>query len=370
MDTGWPTSFTDSLITLGFVAQHKGWIDLSNKRQTSGGGGAMGIGAATHVSSLEERVAFDEVADRLGAMVADVGSPEAAVSTSRQGSFGTLDAEVATPLAMVLTELLQNAVEHGFAHGSGAIRLGVVRAGGRLRVTVADDGAGLPPARDRRSGTENLAMTLAFEWGHAGVRVNTVSPGWIASSGMDTYEGEFKRSFFNGQGEIVSPDGRKYAGEFVLGNFQGNGRYQTREGARYEGEFLNWRMHGKGRFTDPGGNVYEGTFVNGELDGKGTLSGPQGNRYAGDFKQWRFEGQGELRLANGDVYRGGFAEARFNGANAVEADLYRDGYRAVAEALLKITPEELDARPGPDQKAVRRIRARLFGSADSLSSIS
>ena len=34
-------------------------------------------------------------------------------------------------------------------------------------------------------------------------------------------------------------------------------------------------------------------------------------------------------------------------------DLYRDGYRAVAEALLKITPEELDARPGPDQWSAR-----------------
>jgi citronellol/citronellal dehydrogenase len=45
-----------------------------------------------------------------------------------------------------------------------------------------------------RAGTVNLAMTMAFEWGRAGVRVNAVSPGWIASSGMDTYEGEFKRN--------------------------------------------------------------------------------------------------------------------------------------------------------------------------------
>ena len=28
-------------------------------------------------------------------------------------------------------------------------------------------------------------------------------------------------------------------------------------------------------------------------------------------------------------------------------ELYRDGYAAVAEALLKITPEELDFKPGP-----------------------
>jgi citronellol/citronellal dehydrogenase len=33
----------------------------------------------------------------------------------------------------------------------------------------------------------NLTQTAAFEWAHAGVRVNAVAPGWIASSGMDSY---------------------------------------------------------------------------------------------------------------------------------------------------------------------------------------
>jgi citronellol/citronellal dehydrogenase len=40
-----------------------------------------------------------------------------------------------------------------------------------------------------RAGMSNLTMTAAFEWAHAGVRVNAVSPGWVASSGMDTYKG-------------------------------------------------------------------------------------------------------------------------------------------------------------------------------------
>jgi citronellol/citronellal dehydrogenase len=43
-----------------------------------------------------------------------------------------------------------------------------------------------------RAGMSNLTATAAFEWAHAGVRVNAVAPGWIASSGMDTYGGAMK----------------------------------------------------------------------------------------------------------------------------------------------------------------------------------
>jgi len=41
---------------------------------------------------------------------------------------------------------------------------------------------------------------------------------------------------------------------------------------------------------------------------------------------------------------------------------YADGYRAVAEALLKITPEELDARPGPGKWSAREIVHHLADS--------
>jgi DinB superfamily len=41
---------------------------------------------------------------------------------------------------------------------------------------------------------------------------------------------------------------------------------------------------------------------------------------------------------------------------------YRDGYAAVAEALLKITPEELDARPGPGKWSAREIVHHLADS--------
>jgi len=41
---------------------------------------------------------------------------------------------------------------------------------------------------------------------------------------------------------------------------------------------------------------------------------------------------------------------------------YTDGYRVVAEALLKITPEELDAAPGPGQWTARQIIHHLADS--------
>lgn len=43
-----------------------------------------------------------------------------------------------------------------------------------------------------RAGVENLTRTLAVEWGRYGVRINAVSPGIIASSGLDTYAPEFQ----------------------------------------------------------------------------------------------------------------------------------------------------------------------------------
>ncbi|HEV2256642.1 MAG TPA: ATP-binding protein, partial [Streptosporangiaceae bacterium] len=52
-------------------------------------------------------------------------------------------------LAMVLTELLQNALQHGFpapdtAKDGGLLEVIAVREAERLTVTVADNGVGLP----------------------------------------------------------------------------------------------------------------------------------------------------------------------------------------------------------------------------------
>jgi len=72
--------------------------------------------------------------------------PDRAVEFGVEGDAGELRAEVATPLALVLTELLQNAVEHAYPDGSsgGRVRIRLENDGVELCVRVEDDGVGLP----------------------------------------------------------------------------------------------------------------------------------------------------------------------------------------------------------------------------------
>jgi len=106
--------------------------------------GSIALVHETLSHSLEESVEFDEVAAGLSAALADVFSAEGAVEVVQEGSFGTMPAEAATALAMVLTELLQNAAEHAYGGGAGRVVVQAAREGQRLTVSVVDDGAGLP----------------------------------------------------------------------------------------------------------------------------------------------------------------------------------------------------------------------------------
>jgi two-component system, sensor histidine kinase PdtaS len=104
-----------------------------------------------------EVVEFDDVARRIANMAGELSAPEARVTPVLVGRFGPLSAQVATPLALVLTELLHNAIEHGLArpggHSAGTIQLTAERSEDQLRVTVADNGAGFPDNFDLDSAT-------------------------------------------------------------------------------------------------------------------------------------------------------------------------------------------------------------------------
>ena len=95
--------------------------------------------------SSDEAVDFDAIVDRVTATAREVAAPESRVRLRRDGTFGILAAEIATPLVMVLNELLQNAVEHAFAPGTdGNVVVAAYRFRNQLHVTVTDDGQGLP----------------------------------------------------------------------------------------------------------------------------------------------------------------------------------------------------------------------------------
>jgi two-component sensor histidine kinase len=119
--------------------------------------GSIAIVHETLSHAPEEIVEFDDIADRVVMMAGEVSAPEVRVVPKITGKFGQLSATVATPLAMVLTELLQNALQHGFtsraARGSESLEVTVDRAPERLKVTVADNGVGIPPGFNPESST-------------------------------------------------------------------------------------------------------------------------------------------------------------------------------------------------------------------------
>ncbi|MCH9720918.1 MAG: sensor histidine kinase [Actinomycetia bacterium] len=115
--------------------------------------------------SVDEEVNLDAVIDRILPVMNDVvrlGSP---IRINREGTLGVLDAERATALVMVVTELVQNAVQHGFEHAPdpGAERGRVViradRSARSLNIVVHDDGCGLPAGFSLES-SERLGLQI------------------------------------------------------------------------------------------------------------------------------------------------------------------------------------------------------------------
>lgn len=105
--------------------------------------GSIALVHETLSQSFDETVPFDDIADRLLRTVLEVSDSGLPVSTERIGSFGTLPGDVAMPLAMVLTELIQNAAEHAFGDDPGNLTLTVNRIRNVMRIRLRDDGIGV-----------------------------------------------------------------------------------------------------------------------------------------------------------------------------------------------------------------------------------
>ncbi|MFC7376294.1 sensor histidine kinase [Brachybacterium sp. GCM10030267] len=131
--------------------------------------------ALVHESLLQgsqEAVHFDEVIDRCLRLAVDAasatvhraGTPrltetQVEVRTEKIGRVGSIRAEEATPLALVVTELATNAVEHGLSESGGTLTVRSERTGSHLVIDIEDDGTGMAGSKPTGLGT-NIAHTL------------------------------------------------------------------------------------------------------------------------------------------------------------------------------------------------------------------
>jgi two-component sensor histidine kinase len=137
-------------------------------------------------------VRFDDVVQPLVRVVQEtVASPDTDLRFEVVGDAGDLPGDLATPLAVVLNELMQNAVDHAFprrdGYARGRVCVYLSRGDGELVVDVVDDGAGLDEGftLERSAGlglsivralvTTELDGTIAMS-GDAGTRVHLTIP--------------------------------------------------------------------------------------------------------------------------------------------------------------------------------------------------
>ena len=113
-----------------------------------------------------EQTEFNEVLRGLVRIVEEaLSSSERPVRFEVVGDAGSLRAEVATPLAVVLSELLQNALEHAFPDDGRTwpdgreVQVMLHNDGVELLVAVRDNGVGLPPGFTMDSAT-SLGLSI------------------------------------------------------------------------------------------------------------------------------------------------------------------------------------------------------------------
>jgi len=152
-------------------------LRLQARRLPPGGGRVALFEAERRVRSIAivheilsrepgDQVPFDDIVASLVKMAEDSVVVERPLRFEVTGELGEVPADVATPLAVVLAELVQNAIEHAFAEFEaedtdgrpegdraetdrpGTISVHLDNNGATLHVEVSDDGAGLPDGFD------------------------------------------------------------------------------------------------------------------------------------------------------------------------------------------------------------------------------
>jgi citronellol/citronellal dehydrogenase len=189
----------------------------------TGGGSGIGRCVAHELSSLGATVVLSgrsqdklehvarEIAEDGGRCttrafdIRDETAVEAAVAGVKaehgpiHGLVNNAGGQFPAPLAAISKKgfeaVVANNLTGGFLMSREVYKQCMAEHGGAIVNMTADFRNGMPGmghSGAARAGMSNLTMTAAVEWAASGVRVNAVAPGWIASSGMDTYDGAMK----------------------------------------------------------------------------------------------------------------------------------------------------------------------------------
>jgi PAS domain S-box-containing protein len=107
------------------------------------------------------RVPFSDYVRTLSANALQAGSAsDAAITLRTDLEEISLAVDKAIPCGLILNELVTNAVKHAWPQGPrGTIAVGLKRVEGRVRLTVSDDGIGLP-ASDGRDRPNAIGLEL------------------------------------------------------------------------------------------------------------------------------------------------------------------------------------------------------------------
>ena len=95
-------------------------------------------------ATSQDLVQFDEVITKIIQGASELNIRPNEIQIKKVGEFGLISSMVATPLALVLTELIHNALEHGLGASGDLVELRINRQAASMVITVTDNGAGIP----------------------------------------------------------------------------------------------------------------------------------------------------------------------------------------------------------------------------------
>jgi two-component sensor histidine kinase len=110
-------------------------------------------------NSTENTVAFDDVLNSLVTHALELSPRMGQLSIERVGQLGSLESRIATPLSLVVTELMHNALEHGLYESGTRLTIELQRYSNECLITISDDGVGLPEGFDL-STSSNLGLQI------------------------------------------------------------------------------------------------------------------------------------------------------------------------------------------------------------------